>query len=711
MFALGRELFATYQDTGFPGPSRVICIKLNNSTPFIMKKVLLVIFTMAFLSSPKVKAQDYDFGYTYQGQCLYYKIIDGNARVVCPRINSGIFYWGYDKPTGDLIIPDSVTYNGVTYAVTAIGMYALRDCTGLTSVTIGGCVTHIGYDSFCNCSGITSVIIPNSVTSIGDGAFSGCSGLPSVPLPNSITSIGKAAFGGCTGLTSVIIPSSVSQIGRGAFSGCTSLTYISIGSSVSYVECPIFAYCNNLTSIEVDENNTFYDSRDNSNAIIQTNINQIIQGCKTTTIPNTVTSIGIGAFGYCNGLTSIIIPESVVLIDSAAFMNCTNLSSVFMGNSVRMIKGDAFRHCTNLNSLSLSDSLTFIGNYAFHDCRSLISISIPNNVYYIGASAFLDCNNISFLSLGRAISSIGENAFRNCSNITSVTIPNSMTKINDGTFYNCSCLSSVSIGNSITQIGNGAFSNCTCISSVTLPNSLTYIGNGAFENCITLSSISIPYRVTLLGNSAFKNCGSLSEIIMHTSTPPTLGDGWVFSGVPNTITIYIPCGSLTSYYSDWGHSNSFSSMGFFPDFIESADVLFFVNSSDTTMGSVEITTPPTCQDPIVELLAIANDGFMFDHWGDGGSDNPRTFTLSTYTIMTAYFTSQEDINSIIINPIRIHSGNKRIFVDGADCLEITVFDLMGRKIHNGNTSIITVPKSGVYIVKVDNYPARKIMVF
>ena len=78
-----------------------------------------------------------------------------------------------------------------------------RDCSGLTSVTIGNSVTSIGGAAFYGCSGLTSITIPNSVMSIEGYAFYGCFGLTSVSIPNSVTSIGNRAFQNCYSLTTV----------------------------------------------------------------------------------------------------------------------------------------------------------------------------------------------------------------------------------------------------------------------------------------------------------------------------------------------------------------------------------------------------------------------------------------------------------------------------------------------------------------------------
>ncbi|MBQ3961625.1 MAG: leucine-rich repeat domain-containing protein, partial [Muribaculaceae bacterium] len=101
-----------------------------------------------------------------------------------------------------LLIPSSVTYEGVTYTVTAIGMWAFELYPIITDLNI------------------TNVIIPNTVTTIGTLAFLNCHTLTSITIPNSVTSIEDDAFGGCN-FTSLFIPSSVVNIGNGAFSGCS----------------------------------------------------------------------------------------------------------------------------------------------------------------------------------------------------------------------------------------------------------------------------------------------------------------------------------------------------------------------------------------------------------------------------------------------------------------------------------------------------------
>ena len=116
--------------------------------------------------------------------------------------------------------------------------------------------------------------------------------------------------------------------------------------------------CNSLTSINVSEKNTVYDSRNKCNAIIEKSTNTLIVGCKNTTIPDSVTSIGDVAFYGCSGLTSITIPESVTSIGDSAFESCKSLTSISIGNGVTSIGDSAFRDCPRIINVTIGNSVT-----------------------------------------------------------------------------------------------------------------------------------------------------------------------------------------------------------------------------------------------------------------------------------------------------------------------------------------------------------------
>ncbi len=255
----------------------------------------------------------------------------------------------------------------------------------------------------------------------------------------SVTSIGRSAFSGCTGLTSITIPESVTSIGVLAFNGCTG-----------------------LTNIIVEAGNPKYDSRNNCNAIIETATNELFAGCKNTTIPNSVTSIGDYAFYWCTGLTSVTIPNSVTSIGGSAFSGCTGLTSVNIPNSVTSIGDYAFQFCSGLTSVTIPNSVTSIGRNAFDECTRLTSVTIPSSVTSIGDYAFYWCTGLTSVTIPESVTSIGENAFDGCTGLTSVTIPSSVKSIEDYAFYGCTGLTSVTIS-STTTVGSNAFPSTTKI--------------------------------------------------------------------------------------------------------------------------------------------------------------------------------------------------------------------------------------------------------
>ncbi len=441
-------------------------------------------------------------------------------------------------------------------SLTTIGEYAFSNCEGLTSIILPSSLTTIGEHAFYNCGGLTSIYIPASVTSIGNNAFYGCTGLTNINLPSSITTIGEYAFSYCYGLTSIYIPASVTSIGNNAFYGCTELTSIdlpesltTIGESAFFDCCGLtsinipesvttigesaFSGCRELTSIIVDNGNSKYVSRNNCNAIIETASNTLVAGCKNTTIPASITTIGESAFYNCSGLTSINIPESVTTIGNNAFYYCYGLTSINLPSSITTIGESAFSGCSRLTSINIPESVTTIGEYTFYGCGGLTSIDIPASVTSIGERAFSSCNELTSITVDNGNSKYDSR--NNCNAIIetasntlvvgckNTTIPASITAIGNCAFYDCSGLTSINIPESVTTIGNNAFYYCYGLTSINLPSSITTIGNNAFSYCNNLPSINLPKSLTTIGNSAFYGCYNLRTIINNSNLTLTIG--------------------------------------------------------------------------------------------------------------------------------------------------------------------------------------------
>ena len=258
--------------------------------------------------------------------------------------------------------------------------------------------------------------IRKGVKVIGNGAFFWCESLTSINIPNSVTTIGNGAFSRCSSLISINIPNSVTTIGRGAFTFCNSLTSITIPNSVvTIIGNPFYFWYGNLyneSKAFIYEDHVLFNKN-------KTTLIAYIAREKNYTIPNSVTTIGEGAFKGCHFLTSIKIPNSVTTIGEGAFNGCYSLTSINIPNSVTTIGKLAFNGCYSLTSINIPNSVTTIENRAFIDCKSLTSINIPNSVTTIGESAFACCRSLIRINIPNSVTTIGKCAFYSCRRLPS----------------------------------------------------------------------------------------------------------------------------------------------------------------------------------------------------------------------------------------------------------------------------------------------------
>lgn len=312
-----------------------------------------------------------------------------------------------------IVLPDSLTM---------LSDDVFWECSSLTSITLPNSVTTIGNCAFMSCSSLINITLPESITSISDGCFGGCASLDGIIIPKKVKSIGTEAFLGCSSLTSITIPESVTTIGEHAFESCLGLTSITIPKSVLSIGDYAFIDCSSIESITVDSKNPVYDSRENSNSIIEAATNVLVVGCKNSTIPESVTRIGNGAFCGSIGITSITLPESLTAIGDDAFSGCTGLANIAIPESVRSIGNGTFTGCTSLSSITMPNDISSIGSYSFYNCSSLTSISIPEKVTSVEAGTFMNCTRLTSIIIPQNVTSIGNSALFGCSKLTSITV-------------------------------------------------------------------------------------------------------------------------------------------------------------------------------------------------------------------------------------------------------------------------------------------------
>ena len=374
----------------------------------------------------------------------------------------------------------------------------------------------------------------------------------------------------------------------------------------------------------MEDGNTKYDSRDDCNAIIFTQWNQILTGCKNTSIPSSVTSIGSKAFYGCTGLTSITIPDNIETIGIEAFLDCSGLTSISISNSIQSIGNGAFCGCTGLMSFDIPNSITTIEGRLLYGCTSLKSLFIPSNITLIQDGAFGGCTGLMSIQVDDAnqvydsrdncnaiietrsdkvlfgfntsvipnsVRFIAEYAFRDCSSLESIVISENVKEIGFRAFYNCSSLSSVIILSNVETIGGDAFYNCSSLSSIIIPGNVKTIGSGAFYGCSSLSSITLSEREygPYIGNNAFTGCHEMTNFYCKSKQVPSVTSysdtsSCFYDSSYETATLWVPASSLLDYMraDPWNKFGKIEEIedGYFYDKGSNNNLLFHIISED-----------------------------------------------------------------------------------------------------------------------------------
>ena len=384
-----------------------------------MKKTLffLAVLAMAVAVPQSVKAYDFT-AVSPSGHTLYYNLTTAGgetyAVVTSPVVNidsASVSWRGFVKPTGHLVIPDSVDWNGTRYAVKELSRAA-----------------------FCKCDSLTTVTIPQDVFSIGYAAFALCSRLESIVLPDGLTYLGSYCFYSDSALVTVNIPSSVGIVRESTFALCTSLQTIVIPEGITKLEEFVFDQCYNLASVQ---------------------------------FPSTLTFIGGACFQSDEMLASVNIPASVDTIHQWAFYGCINLQSVTLHEGLVFIGQDAFCYCESLHSIAFPSTLDSIGIYAFYGCYSLDSVSLPDGMRHVSEGAFSDCPNLKWCPLPSHMEFVDILLFYG-TGFETIEVPEGVTYIDTAAFGPCPALHKVTLPSTLVTLKDFAFQYDTLIDTIIL---------------------------------------------------------------------------------------------------------------------------------------------------------------------------------------------------------------------------------------------------
>ena len=580
-----------------------------------MKKQLLLLVMMA--SSIVVSA--FNFSVTdAEGKTFYFnKLWDNDVTIVK----------GDMQYAGDVVIPEKVEYEGVTYSVVRIDEKAFMGCPDLISVVMPESITFIGNQAFESDWQMTSISFSENITSIGESAFENCRNLTKIQLPSKLTSIQDKTFKGCTGLEEMTIPKSVRTIG----------SYYGSGNGYSP-----FDGCSNLKKIIIEDIEAWLKidfSNHNCNPLFYAqNLFMGDQLIEEIIVPNSITQIKKYALHGCASIKKIELPNTITTIGDFAFDNCGNLISVNLPNSITYIGRDSFGGCGKLVSIIIPNSLTTIEQHTFSGCKSLTSIIIPNSITTIGEGAFSGCAGLTSIDIPNSITKIDRSVFNSCSGLLSINIPNSITIIDRYAFMNCTSLSSLILPNSLNSIEKGAFYQCAGLTSLVIPDNVTYLDHQAFAYCTGLTSLTIGSGITSLSSEQFQACTALSQVISMAATPPDAYSGFYQVNI-NSIKLYVPKESLELYKttSPWSEFGSINKIGFY-------NLIYILDGEEYKKYEIEegeVITPESTP---------TKEGYTFSGWGEIPETMPAhdvtvtgTFSINKYKL--TYIVDGEEYKS------------------------------------------------------------------
>ena len=405
----------------------------------------------------------------------------------------------------------------------------------------------------------------------------------------------------------------------------------------------------------------------------------------TLELGKSIQFIGNSAFCGCSGLTgTLTIPESVREIDYLAFADCTGIESVIL--PTRYVFEDesdqgygVFKGCSSLKDIVIPDGWEKTGRQTFAGCSNLVSVVLPMGLKYINSDCFKDCINLSEINMPNGVISIGSQAFSRCESLAEFVFPESLT-----------------------EIGAGAFSHCTSLTGdLVIPDLVERISIYTFDSCIGYNNLVIGESVNWIAESAFDD-SQFEKMTIKATTPPELKrmmtpNAWHF---PENILITVPCGTLEAYQNAEGWSE-------FTNMHEGITVLLSVASADENSGTVRVLKEATCEDKIVQVEAMPNEGCSFLYWEVNGNqvsiEKLYSFELEEDTKLVAHFSGtglEETEGNLSVYP---NPAKEKITIDGILLTEVQVYNTLGQvvKTMRGSNEInVSGLSEGVYLLQI-----------
>jgi len=442
-----------------------------------------------------------------------------------------------DIDVSEVVIPNSITVKGKSYAVTKIESEAFSLNHNIKSISFGKSIETIDASAFLGCSALERINVDNNSQYFKsrDGVLYSASLRVLVKYPegkqdekylinSDTTDLGDYSFYGNRFLKELLFPDGLYKIGKYAFVDCQSIENINMGTDVREIG-----------------DYAFYKS-----------------GVKNVNLSPALTTIGKAAFAFSD-IIKVSIPSRVVEIKESTFYNCESLSEIEFGSNVKKIGDFAFSN-TNVSNVNFSGQITTVGKYAFADCSNLSRVNLSPILSTIGDKAFFNCSSIKTIDLPKYLSELGKDVFTGCTSLETFTARAGDPKccsIENGILYNASVTKLIhypsantslvyTLPSSLAEIEDNALADCKYINEFNIdatenhfevedgilydyhkttlikyplgkggdnfvvPETVKKIANKAFKNSDISGIVNLPYDLDTIGDFAFEGCSNIS---------------------------------------------------------------------------------------------------------------------------------------------------------------------------------------------------------
>lgn len=497
----------------------------------------------------------------------------------------------------NLVIPSTVRYNGVTYAVVAL--YDNRyNQNKVRTLTLPRTLRHINDNGLSDYRAITNLEIPANVERMGENVVYNCPQLRRIKVnaevPPTLGSLDNESYSDERAYIKITIPRESFHAYRLVSAWKTDRTVLIGGDEGVTVSTGKIA-AGDLGHVVIEEagylpevNKLIIEGELNSDD--WSKIKQMTNLTELDLSKALIDEIPSYAFNERWAIDKVVLPPTLKKIGTYAFQK-TSLTSVNIPDNVETIAEYAFSNARQLQEVHLPDSLTSLGNYAFEECRSLRTVKIPAKLKEIPWYAFQHCKSLQSVELHDGITGIGDYSFNNC-DLREMTLPKSTTWVGGNAFNGNTNLSKVTLNEGLIDIWAEAFYN-TAIDTLNCPSTLRNIRNSAFAGCRNLRQINLnegltrievyalannkateivlPSSLEYCAGAAFDGCDSLVTIEARSVMPPNT-DG----GCPLTVNdltkavLYVPVWSLSEYQlaTGWNQFYTFRTSDFMPQYVK-----------------------------------------------------------------------------------------------------------------------------------------------